>query len=168
MFLFLILLIQQLDGNIIGPKILGDNTGVSSLCVIIAIAICSTLWGVVGMIIGVPIFAVVIELVKRFLEDKLRAKGEPTDTQAYYPADAIVDPDKDVLYEHSPLLYNYRRSKLKERVERARNKFLGHIGRQYSTPPAEDPDDHSLPSVKVNHHPVESDKSTKKSKNKKS
>ena len=83
LFLVLILIIQQLDGNIIGPKILGDNTGVSSLCVIIAIAICSTLWGVMGMIIGVPIFAVVIELIKRMLEKRLIAKGEPTDTLEY-------------------------------------------------------------------------------------
>ena len=130
LFLVLILIIQQLDGNIIGPKILGDNTGVSSLCVIIAIAVCSAMWGVVGMIIGVPIFAVVIEMMKRTLEKKLAAKGEPTDTMAYYPSDAVGNAEKDVYYEHSTLRYNYEHSRLKPFVDKARNGFLSHLGRQ--------------------------------------
>ena len=137
LFLVLILIIQQLDGNIIGPKILGDNTGVSSLCVIIAIAICSAMWGVVGMIIGVPIFAVVIEMIKRMLEKKLTAKGEPTDTMAYYPADAVGNAEKDVYYEHSTLRYAYEHSKLKPRLDKLRNGLLSHLGRQ--TKPEDEP-----------------------------
>jgi predicted PurR-regulated permease PerM len=130
LFLVIILIVQQLDGNVIGPKILGDNTGISSLCVIIAIAICSAMWGVVGMIIGVPIFAVVIEMIKRMLEKRLAAKGEPTDTMAYYPADAVGNAEKDIYYEHSTLRYNYEHSKLKPRIERLHNRILSHLGRQ--------------------------------------
>ena len=130
LFLVLVLIIQQLDGNVIGPKILGDNTGVSSLCVIIAIAICSAMWGIVGMIIGVPIFAVVIEMIKRMLEKKLTAKGEPTDTMAYYPSDAVGNAEKDLYYEHSTLRYNYEHSRLKPFVDKVRNGFLSHLGRQ--------------------------------------
>ena len=130
LFLFLVLIIQQLDGNIIGPKILGDNTGVSSLCVIIAIAICSAMWGVVGMIVGVPIFAVIIELVKRYLESRLSARGEPTDTAHYYPDDAVGNAEMDVHYEHATLLYRYEHSRLKPVVEKWRNSFLSHLGRQ--------------------------------------
>ncbi len=131
LFLFLILLIQQLDGNIIGPKILGDNTGVSSLCVIISIAICSAMWGFVGMIVGVPIFAVIIELIKRMLENRLRKKGEPTDTEDYYPEDAVGIAEQDVHYEHSTLRYSYEHSRrLKPRVDRLRNGFLNHLGRK--------------------------------------
>ena len=130
LFLVLILIIQQLDGNIIGPKILGDNTGVSSLCVIIAIAICSALWGVVGMLIGVPIFAVVIELIKRMLENRLRAKGEPTDTLEYYPSNAVGNAELDVYYEHSTLLYTYEHSKFKHRFRRWRRSLFSHLGRQ--------------------------------------
>ena len=130
LFLVIILIVQQLDGNVIGPKILGDNTGISSLCVIIAIAICSAMWGVVGMIIGVPIFAVVIEMVKRMLEKKLTAKGEPTDTMAYYPSDAVGNAEKDLYYEHSTLRYNYEHSRLKPFVDKVRNGFLSHLGRQ--------------------------------------
>ena len=134
LFLVIILIVQQLDGNVIGPKILGDNTGVSSLCVIIAIAICSAMWGVVGMIIGVPIFAVVIEMVKRMLEKKLTAKGEPTDTVAYYPSDAVGNAEKDLYYEHSTLRYNYEHSRLKPFVDKVRNGFLSHLGRQTKDP----------------------------------
>ena len=130
LFLFLVLIIQQLDGNVIGPKILGDNTGISSLSVIIAIAICSAMWGIVGMIIGVPIFAVVIEMIKRMLEKKLTAKGEPTDTMAYYPSDAVGNAEKDLYYEHSTLRYNYEHSRLKPFVDKVRNGFLSHLGRQ--------------------------------------
>ena len=130
LFLLLILIIQQLDGNVIGPKILGDNCGVSSLCVIIAIAICSTLWGVMGMLIGVPIFAVTIELIKRMLERRLTAKGEPTDTLDYYSSRAVGNAEMDVYYEHSTLRYSYDHSKLKPRMERLKNGILSHLGRQ--------------------------------------
>ncbi len=130
LFLVLVLIIQQLDGNIIGPKILGDNTGVSSLCVIIAIAICSAMWGVLGMLIGVPIFAVIIEMIKRMLERRLAAKGEPTDTLAYYPSDAVGNAEKDLYYEHSSLRYDYEHSRLKPRLDKLRNGFLNHLGRQ--------------------------------------
>ena len=130
LFLILVLIIQQLDGNIIGPKILGDNTGVSSLCVIVAIAICSALWGVAGMLLGVPIFAVVIELIKRMLEDRLRAKGEPTDTVDYYTKDAVGNAEADVYYEHSGLLYTYEHSRFKPRLEKLRHNFFSHMGRQ--------------------------------------
>ena len=139
LFLVLILIIQQLDGNIIGPKILGDNTGVSSLCVIIAIAICSTLWGVMGMIIGVPIFAIVIELIKRMLEKRLVAKGEPTDTLEYYSDDAVGNAEMDVYYEHSTLRYKYEHSTLKPRMDRMKQKFFSHMGKQPdSNTPAEE------------------------------
>ena len=144
LFLVLILIIQQLDGNIIGPKILGDNTGVSSLCVIIAIAICSTLWGVAGMIIGVPLFAVVIELIKRMLERRLEEKGEPTDTQAYYPDNAVGDAEKDIHYEHATLLYRYDHSRLKPKLEHWRDVTLDHWGRgphDGSHDPADSPSD---------------------------
>ena len=139
LFLFLVLIIQQLDGNVIGPKILGDNTGISSLSVIIAIAICSAMWGIVGMIIGVPIFAVVIEMIKRMLEKKLTAKGEPTDTMAYYPSDAVGNAEKDLYYEHSTLRYTYEHSKFKYRFRRWRRNLFSHLGRQAKPEPKKAP-----------------------------
>lgn len=130
LFLVLVLIVQELDGNVIGPKILGDNTGISSLCVIVSIAICSAMWGVVGMIVGVPIFAVIIELVKRYLEERLTAKGEPIHTEHYYPVDAVGNAEMDVHYEHASLLYRYEHSRIKPILEKWRNELFSHLGRQ--------------------------------------
>ena len=62
-----ILALQQLDGNVIGPKILGDRTGLSSFWVLFTIILCSGLWGVAGMVIAVPLFAVIYDTVKRLV-----------------------------------------------------------------------------------------------------
>ena len=83
-FLLCILVVQQIDGNIIAPKILGENTGVSSLCVMVAITTMGTLWGLAGMVLGVPLFATVLELTNRALDKKLAKKGLPTGTDRYY------------------------------------------------------------------------------------
>ena len=80
-FIICILVIQQIDGNIIAPKILGENTGVSSLCVIIAITTMGSLAGLVGMVLGVPLFATVLELSNTYLEKRLRKKGIVSEDQ---------------------------------------------------------------------------------------
>lgn len=80
-FLLAILIVQQIDGNIIAPKILGENTGVSSLCVMIAITVMGAVWGLAGMILGVPLFATIIELTNEFLGKRLLAKGLPTEIE---------------------------------------------------------------------------------------
>ena len=80
-FLFAILIVQQIDGNIIGPKILGENTGVSSLCVMISITVMGAIWGLVGMVLGVPLFATIIELTSEFLNKRLEKKGLPTEIE---------------------------------------------------------------------------------------
>ncbi len=92
LFLVLILIIQQIDGNIIAPKILGNSTGISSLAVVIAIILMGTWFGLVGMVIGVPVFAVGISIVKELLDTRLRAKNKPTDTAEYYDVSSLVDP----------------------------------------------------------------------------
>lgn len=94
--LLIILVIQQIDGNIIGPKILGSSNGVSSLCVLIAVMIMGKLWGFIGMLIGVPLFATVLDLLDTFSKDRLRAKGLPTTTENYYPPDSPLDPGTDM------------------------------------------------------------------------
>jgi len=74
-FVLIILIIQQLDGNVIGPKILGQSTGLSSLGVIVAITVMSGLLGMVGMFIGVPLFSLLYMLFNR-LVDYLLARKE--------------------------------------------------------------------------------------------
>lgn len=80
-FLLAILIVQQIDGNIIAPKILGENTGVSSLCVMIAITVMGAVWGLAGMVLGVPLFATIIELVNEFLNKRLEKKGLSTEIE---------------------------------------------------------------------------------------
>lgn len=94
--LIIIVIIQQIDGNIIGPKILGNNTGVSSLCVLIAISVMGSLGGFAGMLLGVPLFATVLMLTEERLTRKLRGRGLSSATENYYPADSLVDPVSDM------------------------------------------------------------------------
>ena len=82
-FAIFILVLQQIDGNIIGPKILGDSTGLSAFWVIFAITIFGSLMGPLGMFIGVPLFAVIYSLVRQFAEWRLSQKGLPTATDDY-------------------------------------------------------------------------------------
>lgn len=91
-FAILILVIQQIDGNIIAPKVLGNSTNISSLGVIIAITVMGDYFGILGMIIGVPIFAAGIAIGKEFIDHRLRAADMPTDTAEYYADDSLVDP----------------------------------------------------------------------------
>jgi hypothetical protein len=95
MFIILVLVVGQIDANIIEPKILGDRTGVSSLCVIVAISVMGNLWGVFGMIIGVPLFAVVVTLVDDFANAKLAKKGLSDDLDDYYDDDDEFDYEDD-------------------------------------------------------------------------
>lgn len=91
-FIIIILVIQQLDGNILAPRILGNSTGISSLGVIVAILVMGDCFGVIGMVLGVPIFAVITILANEFIESRLKAKGRPIKTDDYYPAYSLVDP----------------------------------------------------------------------------
>ena len=85
-FILMIFIIQQLDGNVIGPKILGSSTGMTSLAVLVAITIAGGFFGFAGMIVGVPAAAVISALFRQFLDKKLRKKNMPTDLE-YYMAD---------------------------------------------------------------------------------
>lgn len=82
-FIIFVVLLQQLDGNIIGPKILGDSTGLSSFWVITAILFCGGLFGVPGMIVGVPLFAVIFYVFEMITSEKLKEKKLPTEAGAY-------------------------------------------------------------------------------------
>lgn len=82
-FVILIMVIQQFDGNILGPKILGDSTGLSGFWVIFSITIFGGLFGVLGMVVGVPIFAVFYAAVKASVNRMLQKKNLPTDLGPY-------------------------------------------------------------------------------------
>lgn len=75
-FAVFVLALQQLDGNVIGPKILGNRTGLSSFWVLFAIVLCGGLWGLPGMLICVPAFAVFYNTVKKLVRRGLYRKGQ--------------------------------------------------------------------------------------------
>lgn len=75
-FVLFVLVLQQLDGNIIGPTILGDRTGLSSFWVLFTIILFGGLWGIVGMIIAVPLFAVIYDTIKKLVRRGLSTKGQ--------------------------------------------------------------------------------------------
>lgn len=86
-FTVFIVILQQIDGNIIGPKILGDTTGLSAFWVVFSITLFSALLGPIGMIIGVPTFAVIYSLTREFSEWLLHRKRMATATDSYASAD---------------------------------------------------------------------------------
>lgn len=74
-FLVLVIALQQFDGNILGPKILGDSTGLSPIWVLVAIVVGGGLFGFPGMILGVPTFAVIYDLTRDWINGRLAKKG---------------------------------------------------------------------------------------------
>ncbi len=82
-FLLFILVLQQFDGNFLGPKILGNSTGLSSFWVLFSILLFGGLFGFVGMIIGVPAFAVIYDLIGKMANRLLRERNLTTDTGTY-------------------------------------------------------------------------------------
>lgn len=83
----MILVLQQFDGNILGPKILGDSTGLSAIWVLVAIIVGGGLFGFVGMVVGVPAFAVLYSLTSEFLAARLKAKNIDENGQPLPPAE---------------------------------------------------------------------------------
>lgn len=89
-FLIFILVLQQLDGNFIGPKILGSSTGLSSFWVIFAILLGGGMFGFVGMLLGVPTFAVIYYIIQMLINGRLHSKNLPEGTE-YYDEFSFVD-----------------------------------------------------------------------------
>ena len=90
-FAIFILALQQLDGNVIGPAILGDSTGLTPFWVIFSIVVGGGLMGVFGMIIGVPTFALIYYIFRMFIRQKLEHKLLPVDTEDYTDASYVDD-----------------------------------------------------------------------------
>lgn len=82
-FIIFILILQQFDGNILGPKILGNSTGLSAFWVIVAILLGGGLFGFVGMVMGVPTFAVFYYIVEMIVDSRLKRKKLPIETDCY-------------------------------------------------------------------------------------
>lgn len=107
-FVIFVLLLQQFDGNILGPKILGESTGLSSFWVITSLLLFGGLFGIVGMIVGVPIFAVVYHLIAEATRALLKKKKMSADTKDYILLDKVEGelyiklPDPSLMEEYQP------------------------------------------------------------------
>lgn len=117
-FLIFVIILQQVDGNIIGPAILGDSTGLSPFWVVVAIVVGGGLFGVPGMIIGVPTMALIYYLVGRLTSYRVRKKGLPEETDDYYNMER-VDEVNNTIINHDP---DYERSKKYVNIKMFRRK----------------------------------------------
>ena len=82
-FLVFIFILQQFDGNILGPKILGSKTGLSSFWVLFSLLIFGGLFGMVGMILGVPLFSILYSFLNGVVKRRLKMKKLPQDSKDY-------------------------------------------------------------------------------------
>ena len=90
-FALLALVLQQLDGNVIGPHILGETIGLSAFWIMLAILVGGGIFGFMGMLLGAPVFAIIYALVKALVEYRLRQRGLPIESEAYLKAPISVN-----------------------------------------------------------------------------
>lgn len=113
-FLIFVLILQQFDGNLLGPKILGNSVGVSSFMVLVAILIGGGLFGFMGMIIGVPLCAILTSVIQAFILQRIANKDLPGDIEAYHHLEKI-DPWKREIVRPDP---NPKNTSLYSRISR--------------------------------------------------
>ena len=101
-FVVFILIVQQFDGNVLGPKILGDSIGLSSFWVMFAIFVFGGAMGFTGMVLGVPMMAIIYSTVSALLHRQLKRKGMPYQTEDYVDMEAI-DPDTHAVVKYSEI-----------------------------------------------------------------
>ena len=82
-FILIIIIIQQIDGNIIGPKILGDSLGISAFWILFSLLVTGKIFGFIGLVIGVPLFAIIYSIIKDMVEERLKKKKLPYETKDY-------------------------------------------------------------------------------------
>ncbi len=118
-FVIFILFLQQLDGNFIGPKILGDSTGLSSFWVIFAITFFGGILGITGMVIGVPLFAIIYAAIRAYVNEALIKKKLSSRTENYTDVDCI---DEDGIHT-----YDFINKRKEKEVFHSGTKFISSV-----------------------------------------
>ena len=110
MFVVMMIIMQQIDGNILAPKIIGSNTGLSSFWVLCAILLFGGLFGFIGMIVGVPIFAVIYDVCGKLMRYCLHRRGEVDSIKDYeseFPTNenkpSVIDRIKNAREKNQPV-----------------------------------------------------------------
>lgn len=93
LFLILIIILMQIDGNVLGPKILGDSIGLKSFWILFSILFFGSLFGLLGMVCAVPVFAVIYRMVKRWCHRRLEKKNIPAETEYFQKKIPLQDTD---------------------------------------------------------------------------
>lgn len=95
-FVIFVLVLQQIDGNIIGPKILGSTVGINGFWVMFAIIVGAGLFGFWGMLLGVPVFVVIYTLIDKLIERRLKRSDLPQDTASYVNIEHIDPATREI------------------------------------------------------------------------
>ncbi|MCM1054628.1 MAG: AI-2E family transporter [Bacteroides sp.] len=128
-FIGVVIVVQQLDGNVIGPMVLGSSTGLSSFWIIFALLLGQSIFGFIGLIIGIPLFAVIYSIFRARVGRKLESKGLPSDSNVYRKV-AYVDENTGeliTLYE-----YNERQIIKREQEELQKQTKHGWVRRHFT------------------------------------
>lgn len=137
-FVVIIFILQQTDGNVIKPKVLGQTTGLASFWVIFSVTVGGSLFGIPGMFVGVPVFAVIYTLVKELVENRLRKKNLSPNTMDYREdlEDRFPIPDrlKQETKNNDP---NSTQSKTKPKVFRKKSKSAETSEQRQENTPSE-------------------------------
>lgn len=130
-FIILVAILQQVDGNIIGPAILGESTGLSAFWVLFSILFFGGFWGIVGMLVGCPLFAVIYTITKDFINYCLEKRKLSTDTQTYVNLKTIEDGRDGYEYiEYTVSEINGKRNK-KNSASKAKNSSLMSVLKKF-------------------------------------
>lgn len=116
-FLIFVIILQQVDGNIIGPKILGNSTGLSSFWVVFSILVFGGLWGFFGMLLGVPIMAVIYYIVEQLVEYFLKKRGLRVDTESYVKLTSVDEDSNKLIYQSKKTHKGKEKTSEKETAE---------------------------------------------------
>lgn len=130
-FIILVAILQQVDGNIIGPAILGESTGLSAFWVLFSILFFGGFWGIVGMLVGCPLFAVIYTIAKDFINYCLGKRKLSTDTQTYVNLKTIENGRDGYEYiEYTASEINGKRNK-KNSASKAKNSSLMSVLKKF-------------------------------------
>ena len=128
-FIVIVVVVQQLDGNVIGPMVLGSSTGLSGFWIIFSLLLGQSIFGFIGLIIGIPLFAVIYSIFRARVGSKLEAKGLPSDSNVYRKV-AYVDENTGeliTLYE-----YNEKQNIMKEQEDLEKQMKHGSLRRHFT------------------------------------
>ncbi len=132
MFIIFVLLLQQFDGNILGPRILGNSVGIGGFWILFSIIVGGGLFSFAGMLLGVPVFVCVFTLIKYFVNRKLERSGLPTSSEEFKTISYIDPATGEPVRESAEVRRAKRQSK---------HKIFNFGGKKSDSTETEKPDD---------------------------